>query len=90
VAERTRWPGDETPEAPGPDGPPPLAPGDRVRLPQHGPATVLEVAEDVVTVRLADGSEGRFTREFCTPLDAADGPASGVANHSGPVPGGAN
>jgi ATP-dependent DNA helicase RecQ len=90
VAERTRWPGDETPETPGPADPPPLAPGDRVRLPQHGPATVLEVVGDVVTVRLGDGSEGRFAREFCAPPDPGDGPASGVANHSGPVPGGAN
>jgi ATP-dependent DNA helicase RecQ len=89
VAERTRWPGEAAPAVPDAPEPPPLAPGDRVRLPQHRVATVLEVADDVVTVRLEDGGEGRFAREFCVPLGAGRGSASGVANHSGPGSGGA-
>ncbi|HEU4700439.1 MAG TPA: ATP-dependent DNA helicase RecQ [Gemmatimonadales bacterium] len=97
VAERIRLPEEMQPAAAagpaGPAGPhhvalPPLAPGDRVRLPKHGEGVVEAVEGEVVLVRFGSGESGRFVREFCERVGegAGGGDVSRVTDRPGSDP----
>jgi ATP-dependent DNA helicase RecQ len=47
-----------------------IAVGDAVSLRKHGEGTVTSLDDEVVEVRLADGSRRRFKREYVAPADA--------------------